>query len=185
MTVLVAAASEHGATAEIAAWIGAELAANGIDVDVRTIDDVDDVARYDAFVLGSSVYFGQWHKGARSFVDGHAGELANRPTWLFSSGPIVGDPPPPDDPAALRAGLVEGLVDTTHAREHKLFGGKLDKGDLNWCEKVAVRCAHASEGDHRDRAAVEAWAAKIARELERLAPQSRHIPDPQPVQAKQ
>jgi menaquinone-dependent protoporphyrinogen oxidase len=166
MTVLVAAASQHGATAEIAAWIGARLASNGIDVDVRELDDVDDVARYDAFVLGSGVQFGQWHKGARSFVDDHAEELATRPTWLFSSGPIVGDPPPTDDPAALRAGLAEKLVETTHAREHKLFGGKLDKRDLSWCERVAVRCAHASDGDHRDRAAVDAWAAAIARELE-------------------
>lgn len=182
MTVLVAAASEHGATAEIAAWIGAELAANGIDVDVRKLDDVDDVARYDAFVLGSGVYFGQWHKGARSFVDGHAGELASRPTWLFSSGPIVGDPPPADDAAALRSGLVEKLVETTHARDHKLFGGKLVKDDLNWCEKIAVRCAHASEGDFRDRAAVDAWATSIARELEQLAPQSGRIPHAHPVQ---
>ena len=166
MTVLVAAASEHGATAEIATWIGAELTANGIDVDVRKLDDVDDVARYDAFVVGSGVYFGQWHKGARSFVDDHAGELASRPTWLFSSGPIVGDPPPADDPAAMRAGLVEKLIETTHARDHKLFGGKLDKADLTWCEKIAVRCAHASDGDHRDRAAVDEWASSIARELE-------------------
>jgi hypothetical protein len=29
-----------------------------------------------------------------------------------------------------------------------------------------VRCAHASEGDHRDRATVDEWAAKIARELQ-------------------
>ena len=185
MTVLVAAASEHGATGEIATWIGAELAANGIDVDVRKLDDVDDVARYEAFVVGSGVYFGQWHKGARSFLDDHSGELASRPTWLFSSGPIVGDPPPPDDPAAMRAGLVESLVETTHAREHKLFGGKLDKGTLNWCEKVAVRCAHASEGDHRDRAAVDEWAAKIGRELEQLAPQSRRISHPNPGQTTQ
>jgi menaquinone-dependent protoporphyrinogen oxidase len=185
MTVLVAAASEHGATAEIAAWIGAGLAVNGVDVDVRRLDEVDDIARYDAFVLGSGVYFGQWLKGARSFVDDHASELANRPTWLFSSGPIVGDPPPPDDPAAMRAGLVESLVATTHARDHKLFGGKLEKGELSWCEKVAVRCAHASEGDHRDREAVDEWAAQIARELEQFATQLRRIPHPHGVQTAQ
>jgi menaquinone-dependent protoporphyrinogen oxidase len=149
MTVLVAAASEHGATAEIAAWIGAGLAANGVDVDVRRVDAVDDVARYDAFVLGSAVYLGQWLKTARRFVDDHAGDLAGRPTWLFSSGPIVGDPPPPDDPAAMRAGL--------------------------------VRCAHATEGDHRDRAAVDEWAAEIARELKQLAPSSRRIAHPDRV----
>ena len=181
MTVLVAAASEHGATAEIAAWIGAGLAANGVDVDVRKLEEVDDVERYNAFVLGSAVYLGQWLKTARNFVDDHADDLADRPTWLFSSGPIVGDPPPPDDPAAVQATLVEKLVETTHARGHKVFSGKLDKSNLNWCEKVAVRAAHATEGDHRDRAAVDEWAATIAGELEELeqfAPQSRRIPHP-------
>jgi menaquinone-dependent protoporphyrinogen oxidase len=185
MTVLVAAASEHGATAEIAAWIGTGLAAHGVDVDVRNLDDVDDVARYDAFVLGSAVYLGRWAKTARRFVDDHADDLARRPTWLFSSGPIVGDPPPPDDLAAVKATLVEELVEATHARDHKVFGGKLDKSNLNWRERIAVRCAHASEGDHRDRAAIDGWAAKIARELEQLAPQSRRIPNAHPVQTTQ
>jgi hypothetical protein len=66
----------------------------------------------------------------------------------------------------VRAALVEMLVETTHARHHKVFGGKLDKNNLSLCEKIAVRCAHASEGDHRDRATVDEWAAKIARELQ-------------------
>ena len=165
MTVLVTAASEHGATAELAAWIGAGLAANGVDAEVRKLEEIDDLERYGAFVVGSAVYLGQWLKPARNFVDAHVGDLAGRPTWLFSTGPIVGDPPPRDDPNAMRAGLVEQLVETTHARGHKLFGGKLAKSKLNWYEKVAVRCAHASEGDFRDRAAVDEWAATIAREL--------------------
>jgi menaquinone-dependent protoporphyrinogen oxidase len=185
MAVLVAAASEHGATAEIAAWIGADLAANGLDVDVRKLDEVEDVERYDAFVLGSAVYLGQWLKAARSFVDAHAGDLDRRPTWLFSSGPIVGDPPPPDDPRAVQPALVERLLETTHARDHKVFSGKLDENNLNRCEKIAVRCAHASEGDHRDRAAVHEWAATIAQELHQLAPEPRRIHHPHRVQPTQ
>ena len=175
MTVLVAAASEHGATAELAAWIGAGLAARGVDAEVRNVEDVDDLEHYDAFVVGSAVYLGQWLKPARSFVDANAGELASRPTWLFSSGPIVGAPPPPDDPNAMRSGLVERLVEATHAHDHKLFGGKLGKSNLNWREKAAVRCTHASEGDHRDRQAVDQLAAEIARELQQLAPQSGRV----------
>jgi menaquinone-dependent protoporphyrinogen oxidase len=165
MTVLVTAASKHGATAELAAWIGAGLAASGVDAEVRKLEEIDDLERYDAFVVGSAVYLGQWLKAARCFVDDHGGELASRPTWLFSLGPIVGKPPPRDDSSALRAGLVEQLVEKTHARGHTVFGGKLAKSNLNWGEKIAVRCAHASEGDFRDRAAVDEWAATIAREL--------------------
>ena len=166
MTVLVTAASEHGATGEIAARIGADLAERGFDVDVKKPAEVEDLAAYDAFVVGSAVYMGQWLKAAKTLVNAHADELAERPTWLFSSGPIVGDPPVPtaDDG---RAG--DALAAITHAREHKVFAGKLDRSELNWCEKVAVRAAHAHEGDYRDWQAIDDWAAAIARELGQAA----------------
>lgn len=166
MIVLVAAASKHGATEEIAARIGADLVERGVPVEVKKLRDVDDVRRYDAFVVGSGIYLGTWLKEARRFVDTHAAELANRPTWLFASGPIVGDPPPADDPDALRAGLAEKLVAKTGAREHKLFGGKVDTRKLGLLEKAAVRGAHATEGDYRDWREIDEWAAGIARQLE-------------------
>jgi hypothetical protein len=46
-------------------------------------------------------------------------------------------------------------------------GGKLDMSRLNWCEKVAVRSAHAREGEYRDWHAIDQWAATIAAELQR------------------
>jgi menaquinone-dependent protoporphyrinogen oxidase len=165
MTVLVAAASKHGATDEIAARIGADLVAHGVEVDVKKLGDVRDVGGYDAYVIGSGIYLGNWLKEARSFIATHATELAHHPTWLFASGSIVGDPPVADDPNALRAGLAEGLVATAHAREHKLFAGKLEKSKLGLLEKAAVRGAHASDGDYRDWQAIDEWAALIAREL--------------------
>ena len=166
MTVHVAAASKHGATEEIAARIGATLAAHGLDVEAKNLDDVGELGRYEAFVLGSGVYLGNWLKEARRFVDTHAAELAERPTWLFASGSIVGDPPLADDPSALRAGLAEKLVEQTGAREHKLFAGKLDASELGLLERAAVRGAHANEGDYRDWQAIDEWAAGIARDLE-------------------
>lgn len=54
------------------------------------------------------------------------------------------------------------------AREHKLFGGKLDKSTLKWCEKISVRCAHAREGDYRDLHAIDEWANTIARALQQM-----------------
>lgn len=166
MTVLVAAASKHGGTAEIAARIGAELVEHGLHVDVKTLDDVHGLEGYDACVLGSGVYLGNWLEPARRFIDSHAAELAQRPTWLFASGSIVGDPPVGDDPNALRAGLAERLVETTRAREHKLFGGKLDKRKLGALERLPVRMAGGREGDWRDWTAVDEWATAIAHELE-------------------
>lgn len=165
MAVLVAAASKHGSTREIAERIGAGLAEHGLAVEVKRLEDVEDLDGYDAFVLGSGIYMGNWRKTARRFVDAHAADLAERPTWLFASGSIVGDPPMDEDPNALRAGLAEKLVETTNAREHKLFAGRLDTSELALLEKAAVRAAHAREGDHRDWQAVDDWAAGIAREI--------------------
>ena len=126
MRVLVTAASKHGVTDEIAERIGAVLAAHGVDAEVKKLQEVSGLAGYEAVVLGSGIYLGKWLKEARRFVEVHAAELAQRPTWLFASGSIMGDPPVGDDPNAMGAGLVERLVETTHARELKLFAGKLD-----------------------------------------------------------
>ena len=66
----------------------------------------------------------------------------------------------------MGAGLAEWLVETTHARELKLFAGKLDLGKLGLAERASVRMAHASEGDYRDWQAVDDWAAAIAHQLQ-------------------
>jgi menaquinone-dependent protoporphyrinogen oxidase len=124
-------------------------------------------------VIGSGIYLGNWLKNARRFLDTHAAELAQRPTWLFASGSIVGEPPVADDPDALRPGLVERLVETTHACEHKLFAGKLDTRKLGLLERAAVRGAHAREGDHRDWDEIERWAEEIAGQVKRLPETSR------------
>lgn len=167
MTVLVAAASRHGATAEIAERIGAGLAERGLPVDVKQLGEVEDLGSYDAVVLGSAVYLGKWLKEGIRFVDAHAGELAERPTWLFGSGSIVGDPPVGDDPNAMRASFVEALIAATGAREHKLFAGKLDSSSLSVREKLPVKMAGGREGDWRDWDAVDAWTASIAERLGR------------------
>jgi|RhiMethySRZTD1v2_1073278.scaffolds.fasta_scaffold118670_3 menaquinone-dependent protoporphyrinogen oxidase len=165
MNVLVTAASKHGATRELAETIARVLEEHGLSAELVDMDEVDDLSGYDAYVVGSGIYLGNWLKEARRFIDAHAPELARRPTWLFASGSIVGEPPVADDPNALRAGLVERLVETTNAREHKLFAGKLEMSKLGLLEKAAVRGAHASEGDHRDWDEIKRWATEIAAEL--------------------
>jgi hypothetical protein len=80
--------------------------------------------------------------------------------------PITGDPPIAHDPKGVLARLVEQLVETTHAREHKLFAGKLDASKLSLAEKLPVKMARGREGDWRDFEAVDEWAAEIADALQ-------------------
>jgi menaquinone-dependent protoporphyrinogen oxidase len=163
MRVLVAVASRHGATLEIADAISRVLAASGLDTETSAFETVDDLAPYDAFVLGSAVYVGRWLELARDFVEAHGAELAGRPTWLFSSGPI-GAPP---RPAAEDAVQVDEIAATTGARGHRLFAGRLDKSTLGFGERAMVLAFRVAEGDYRDWAEIEAWALEIAAALER------------------
>jgi menaquinone-dependent protoporphyrinogen oxidase len=110
MRVLVCVASKHGSTKEIAEAIGRQLTDAGLTVDVNDVAQVSDLAQYDAVVLGSAVYMGNWLESARQFATEHAGDLATRPTWLFSSGP-TGDPP---HPSADKAVSVDPIIAAIH-----------------------------------------------------------------------
>lgn len=158
MTVLVTAASRHGATSEIAEAIAGALREKCVAVDVHPVEQVDDLAGYGAVVLGSAVYVGQWLEPARRFVDEHADELAARPTWLFSSGPI-GDPPKPEPEQAVQ---IEPLLDKRKAREHRLFAGKIDTSKLGFGERALTLALRVPEGDFRDWAEIADWAETIA-----------------------
>jgi menaquinone-dependent protoporphyrinogen oxidase len=157
--VLVATASRHGATDEIARVIGEILADTGLDVTVEPMSEVDALAPYDAYVLGSAIYLGRWLREARSFVEEHHELLSTRPTWLFSSGP-VGNGHASADPFDPR-----GLLELTGARDHCLVGGRLDSNLLGLRERAVVKLVHAEDGDQREWDTVAAWATAIARRL--------------------
>jgi menaquinone-dependent protoporphyrinogen oxidase len=160
MNVLVTAASRHGATTAIAEAIGAPLREAGLTVDVLPPQDVADLERYDAVVLGSGVYAGRWVDTARAFVDRHADALATRPVWLFSSGPL-GDPPKPAEAPPEGEAIRERIA----AREHRVLPGRLDRHDLGFVERTVVAAVRAPDGDFRDWAAIRAWATAIAAQL--------------------
>jgi menaquinone-dependent protoporphyrinogen oxidase len=165
MRVLIAAATRHGATAEIAQVIGDALRERGLDPTVLEPEQVDSVDGYDAVVLGSAVYAGHWLKPARELVARCGDALVARPVWLFSSGP-VGDPPKPEeDPVD-----VAEVVATTRAREHRVFAGKLVRRQLAFPERAIVSALRVPEGDFRDWAAITEWAGGIATALRTHSP---------------
>jgi menaquinone-dependent protoporphyrinogen oxidase len=113
-------------------------------------------------VLGSAVYVGRWMREALSFVGANSSRLAAMPVWLFSSGPLgpPGHPIPSTDPAD-----VADMVALTAAREHRVFGGRLDRSQLGIAERAMVRATHARYGDDRDWDAIDRFAGDIAAAL--------------------
>jgi len=161
MRVLVTAASRHGATFEIATAIGEELARAGIDARVEPLEGVRSLDEYDGVVVGSGIYAGHWLGAAKEFVDQHATDLALRPLWLFSSGPI-GDPLKPEEDPADAAPTATRLG----ARAHRVFGGRLDRARLGLGERAIVGLVRAPEGDFRPLDEIRSWSAEIARDLQ-------------------
>ena len=159
MRVLITAASRHGATTEVAQAIAGVLSKAGFDTSVHRPEDVDSVESYDVVVLGSAIYLGRWLSAAKDFARRNAELLAARSVWLFSTGP-VGATLPTDEPADVAA-----MQELTGARDHRLFGGRLDRDQLGLTEKAIVRLVGASSGDDRPWEDIEAWATGIARAL--------------------
>lgn len=121
MRVLVTAASRHGSTREIAAEIAATIRATGIDAIEREPRDVINLDGYDAVILGSAIYVGQWLGDAKDFADRHAEALRERRTWLFSSG--LANQPSKD---ANNAPALLARMQQLQVEGHRHFPGKLD-----------------------------------------------------------
>lgn len=170
MTVLVAYASKHGATQQIAERIAEKLRERGHEADVRPVKASGDLTGYDAFVIGSAVYFGSWLKEATQFVRRNQAILVSRPVWLFSSGPI--GPCSTDDQGrdlaeeATPKEIAE-FAESLKPREHRVFFGKLDRDSLGFVGRLvaSMPAFPGVEGDFRDWATIESWAGHIAQEL--------------------
>ncbi|CCK32511.1 flavodoxin [Streptomyces davaonensis JCM 4913] len=160
--VLVAYGTTNGSTAEIAEAVAAVLRKEGCTAEALPAASVARVTDYDAVVVGGGLYAGRWHKDARRFLRRHRTALADRPLWLFSSGPL--------DPSASERDIppVPGLrraMTRLDARAHVTFGGCLQEGAKGRIAKMIIR--NGKGGDFRDFGRIEEWAAGVAHELDR------------------
>lgn len=169
MRILVTAASKHGSTWEIAEKIAQVLSEEGNAVKLVKIKDIHGISGYHAVVLGSGVYAGRWLAEARAFVDKHQAELSEKPTWIFSSGPIGSPLSPPEDKVVQ----INDILTMTKAKDHFIFAGCLKRDGLSFFEKAITRSLKVQFGDYRDWEDITACAKSIAESL-RLA----YNPDP-------
>jgi menaquinone-dependent protoporphyrinogen oxidase len=158
MKILVAYASKHGSTAEIAQAIAERLREGGHDADCVEAGAVKRLDGYGAVVLGSAVYMKRWRSEAKHFLNRHRDELSELPFWVFSSG-YVGDgerSPEWEEPA----GIVR-TVEELGAREHVVFGGRVPEGG-GLMARAMAKSTPPESADRRDWDEIGAWAAGIA-----------------------
>ncbi|MGD0862999.1 MAG: flavodoxin domain-containing protein [Candidatus Limnocylindrales bacterium] len=178
MHVLVAYASRHGATRGIAERIAETLRGAGLEAEALPVASLKSLAGYDAFVIGSAAYMFHWLRGAAELVRRNRTVLAEKPVWLFSSGPLGGatDAKGRDQKVVAMPKEMAELADAVHARDHRVFFGALEAGrrPIGLAERFVSLMPAAREGlpwgDFRDWPEIEAWAAAIARDLQQVPP---------------
>ena len=166
MRVLIAYASRHHSTQQIAAAIARPLRAAGHTVDVRRVAAVDSVAPYDAVVLGSGIYNTHWLPTATTLAHRHGEALASRPLWLFSVGSFSSEERWPW--GAMARGEpkeIAALLAALHPRDYHVFAGVVDPAAVGLVGRLFYTLLRGGCGDYRNWAEIDAWGRRIARDL--------------------
>ena len=187
MRVLIAVASKYGSTKGIAEFVGERLRAHGLQVDVREADQGVSAGGYDAFVVGSALYMGEWLKEAKQFVSKNSKALLGHPVWLFSSGPVgtkLVDSKGRDLRETSGPKELDQLLALARPRDHRVFfgafyGARLT-GTTAFFFKLALKSQSAREampeGDFRDWKEIENWANEISEVLKSPKAEAPGIP---------
>ena len=163
--ILVTYASRLDSTAGVAEAIGKTLADNGVQVDVRRMEEVTDLSAYDAVVAGSAVRGKQWLPEATQFVQKHQAALRQKPFAAFLVCMTL----------AMKNGEkyrphVATWLDPVRAMAKPvstgIFAGVLNISKIESFSKrvnfrLSVLFGVWKEGDHRDWNAIREWAASL------------------------
>ena len=151
--ILVAYASKNGSTEAVARSIGRTLRDAGHHADVCDAAAATDIDRYDAVILGGSLYMGRWHADARTFLKRHRAELAERALAVFALGPVTLEA---DKVAGSRKQLDKALEQLDIAPQLvRIFGGAVDPAKLHF------PFSRMTQTDARDWVEIEAWAHEV------------------------
>ena len=164
--VLIAYASMHGSTGDVAGVIGKVLCAAGASVDILPVKQVDDLGPYRAAVIGSAVRSDRWLPEAQEFVASNRVVLSRMPTAYFLTCLTLAvstaenlqkarsflDPVREEVPEVrpVGTGLFAGVLDYSQygAAIHAVMRYKM------WAKGIG-------EGDYRDWQAIRAWADQV------------------------
>ncbi|MGE5286143.1 MAG: flavodoxin domain-containing protein [Micromonosporaceae bacterium] len=148
-SILMAYATKHGSTREVAEAVAAALREAGAKVDVRLAGRVRGLAGYDMVVLGAPLYSGRWHRDAGRFLRRNRKQLSGVPVAVFGMGPRT---PDADAWSRSRAQLDRALSkrDWLEPASVAVFGG-VDP----------PKRQGESRRDLRDWDAIRAWAGQL------------------------
>ncbi|MCS7069024.1 MAG: flavodoxin domain-containing protein [Meiothermus sp.] len=175
--VLIAYASRLGSTREIAQAIAQVLSERGAVVEVRGVDEVEQVQGYQAVVVGSPIREQQWLPEAKDFVQKHRETLRRLPLVYFAVSGLMSNPTPEHFHEVYE--YLSEVRDFAEPLEVGIFAGSLDYNRLNHDQMVKVLSKGLPEGDFRRWQDIRAWAEEVADRLQ-LELARRQASEPKP-----
>lgn len=167
MKILVAYATAHGSTKEVAQFIGRVLSTYNAEVSVYNVVDVQSVEGYDAFVLGSAIHASLWLQEMCTFFDRFGDQLMRKPMyfWVTCIRALEED----GKKHALQYYFDYKLLEDYQVQEFAVFTGKLDAREITRQEQWFLAANYDGKlmpgninHDYRDWKAIAAWANNIA-----------------------
>jgi menaquinone-dependent protoporphyrinogen oxidase len=167
--ILIAYASRTGATKDTAQVIAKILTESGLLVDVLPVESLNDLASYQAVVVGSAIQDRQWLPEAVTFIQRYRAALNQKPFAMFTLCMTL----------AMKNGEkyrsdVQAWLDPVRRQvqpvSEGLFAGVLDIAKIPSLGarlkfRLSVLFGVWSEGDHRDMEAITIWAQKLSLKL--------------------
>jgi menaquinone-dependent protoporphyrinogen oxidase len=164
--ILVAYATMHGSTGEVAEAIARALRDEGASVDVRIIGQAHHLDLYHGAVIGSAIRSDSWLPEAKEFVDRNRAHLSSIPTAYFLTC-LTLSVVSPERLARAHSFLKPVLDDVPQVKPVStgLFAGVLDYSKYPTAIKAVMKYKMSrkgvTEGDYRDWPAIRAWADQL------------------------
>jgi menaquinone-dependent protoporphyrinogen oxidase len=171
--ILVAFASTHGSTQEVAEAVAATLRDHGLSVDLQPARNVRTLDGYRAVVLGAPLYMFHLHKDALRFLSHHQKALiGGLPIAIFAGGPFAsGDEKASGDEDVwqeVRRQLNQELARFPWLKPVaiEVIGGKFDPARLRFPWNLIPALRRLPPSDLRDWEAIRRWATTLAAQLQ-------------------
>jgi menaquinone-dependent protoporphyrinogen oxidase len=161
--VLVAYATRAGSTGEVAQAIASAMCAQGLDAEVRPLEDGVRFDAYQAVVLGSPVRYGAWLPEMVKAIEAQRAALAKLPLAIFTLHMQGLDDSPAS--AEIRKKYSQPVHALVTPKAEAFFAGKVDPATLSFFERLAVKMVKSPVGDKRDWGAIQHWAGQLSRLL--------------------
>ena len=137
MKTIILYATKHGAAADIAGRIAAQID-GAVTFDLKQ-GGIPALADFDCVIVGSSIYAGTFRKEAKAFIAQNADELCKKKLGLFISGMSDGEG---DD--AFKANVPEGVLQAAVAKGS--LGGAFNPKKANFFERLIMKAVTKQSG---------------------------------------